>query len=577
MIFSKIKNASVLSESENLILNNEVKRVRDKIIDVTIEKGGHLSSNLGIVELTVALHSVFDFPNDKLIFDVGHQCYAHKILSGRGDKFSTLRENDGLSGFPDTEESDYDSFSTGHAGCSMATAKGLSIARDMVGDDYYVIGIVGDGAIYNGINLEALTVDVEKPKKLIVIFNDNGMSISKNENGFYKFVAKKTEQNKLITAKNVKNDDYETDGIFERFGFKYVGVVDGNNVSEMVKVLREVKILSDNTPVFLHVKTLKGKGYKPAEDHADKFHGINAKNAKKGNEFSALLGVKINQFIERGEKVVAITAGMKDGTGLSIVSDKHPKNFFDVGIAEDYAVTFASGLAKGGLKPIVAVYSTFLQRSYDQILHDVCLQNLPVIFAIDRAGFVGQDGKTHQGLFDLSYLSNLPNLTVLAPSCVKDLDYALEYALSLNSPVAIRYPKSSDLELNMEDYHKGLWQTIKDGKKLRILAVGPKMIELALKVSDKLEIDTEVVAVRSVKPLDEKYLTDIPIVTLEENVLNGGFGSTISTYYTKKGISPKVLSFGVDDVFVDHASIEKQLIDNGLTEENIISKIKRFI
>ena len=577
MIFSKIKNASVLSESENLILNNEVKRVRDKIIDVTIEKGGHLSSNLGIVELTVALHSVFDFPCDKLIFDVGHQCYAHKILSGRGDMFSTLRENDGISGFPDTEESDYDSFSTGHAGCSMATAKGLSIARDMVGDDYYVIGIVGDGAIYNGINLEALTVDVEKPKKLIVIFNDNGMSISKNENGFYKFVAKKTEQNKLITAENVKNDDYETDGIFERFGFKYVGVVDGNNVSEMVKVLREVKILSDNTPVFLHVKTVKGKGYKPAEDHADKFHGINAKNAKKGNEFSALLGDKINQFIERGEKVVAITAGMKDGTGLSIVSDKHPENFFDVGIAEDYAVTFASGLAKGGLKPIVAVYSTFLQRSYDQILHDVCLQNLPVIFAIDRAGFVGQDGKTHQGLFDLSYLSNLPNLTVLAPSCVKDLDYALEYALSLNSPVAIRYPKSSDLELNTEDYHKGLWQTIKDGKGLRILAVGPKMIDLALKVADKLEIDAEVVAVRSVKPLDEKYLTDIPIVTLEENVLNGGFGSTVSTYYTKKGISPKVLSFGVDDVFVDHASIEKQFIDNDLTEENIILKIKHFI
>ena len=577
MDFSQIKKTSVLSEEENLILNSEVNRIRNKIIDVTIEKGGHLSSNLGVVELTVALHSVFNFPCDKLIFDVGHQCYAHKILSGRDDMFSTLRENDGLSGFPDAEESAYDSFSTGHAGCSMATAKGLSIARDMVGDDYYVIGIVGDGAIYNGINLEALTVDVEKPKKLIVIFNDNGMSISKNENGFYKFVAKKTEQNKLITAENVKNDDYETDGIFERFGFKYVGVVDGNNVSEMVKVLREVKILSDNNPVFLHIKTLKGKGYKPAEDHADKFHGISAKNVKKGNEFSALLGDKINQFIERGEKVVAITAGMKDGTGLSIVNDKHPENFFDVGIAEDYAVTFASGLAKGGLKPIVAVYSTFLQRSYDQILHDVCLQNLPVIFAIDRAGFVGQDGKTHQGLFDLSYLSSIPNLTVLTPSCVKDLDCALEYALSLNSPVAIRYPKSSDLELSTEDYHKGLWQTIKDGKELTILAVGPKMIELALKVADKLEIDAKVVAVRSVKPLNEKYLTNIPIVTLEENVLNGGFGSTVSTYYTKKGISPKVLSFGVDDVFVDHASIEKQFIDNGLTEENIISKIKNFI
>ena len=577
MDFSNIKKISLLSDKENLILNNEVNRIRDKIIDITIEKGGHLSSNLGIVELTVALHAVFDFPCDKLIFDVGHQCYAHKILSGRDEDFSSLRENDGLSGFPDTEESDYDSFSTGHAGCSMATAKGLSIARDMLGDEYYVIGIVGDGAIYNGINLEALTVDVDKPKKLIVIFNDNGMSISKNENGFYKFVAKKTEQNKLITAKNVKDDDYETDGIFERFGFKYVGVVDGNNVSEMVKVLREVKKISDNQPVFLHVKTLKGKGYLEAEQHADKYHGINPKNAKKSKEFSTVLGEKINQFIERGEKVVAITAGMKDGTGLSVVSDKYPENFFDVGIAEDYAVTFASGLAKGGIKPIVAVYSTFLQRSYDQILHDVCLQNLPVIFAIDRAGFVGQDGKTHQGLFDLSYLSNLPNLTVLAPTCVKDLDYALEYALSLNSPVAIRYPKSSDLELNTEDYHKGLWQTIKDGKKLRILAVGPKMIDLALKVSDKLEIDTEVVAVRSVKPLVEKYLTDIPIVTLEENVLNGGFGSTVSTYYTKKGISPKVLSFGVDDVFVDHASIEKQFVDNGLSEENIIEKIKEFI
>lgn len=577
MDFSYIKKASTITKVEETQLNNVVSEIRNKIYQTTKEKGGHLSANLGVVELTVALHAVFDFPIDKLIFDVGHQCYTHKILSGRDEIFHKLREKDGISGFPDKDESAYDPFTVGHAGCSMSSANGLCMARDKMGDDYYVVSVVGDGSIVNGENLEALMVDSNKPKKFIVIFNDNGMSISENVNGLYKYINKKTGMNKRITEKTVDLVDPITDGIFERFGFKYVGIADGNDTVGLIKILRKIKKQSEDKAIFLHIKTLKGKGFAETEKHADVYHGIAPNGTSNVGGFATTLGNKLNKLIKEDKRIVAITCAMKDGTGLSLVEKENPDNFIDVGIAEDYAVTFAGGLAKGGLKPLVALYSTFMQRAYDQILHDVCLQNLPVVFAIDRAGFVGQDGKTHQGLFDLSFLSNLPNMVVLSPCSEKDLEMALDYAFSLNCPVAIRYPKSSNVEIEPLSYKESLWQKIKDGKDLRILAVGPKMIDLALKVSNKLEIDAEVLAVRSVKPLDEKYLTDIPIVTLEENMLNGGFGSLVLGYYAKKGVSPKVLSFGVDDVFVDHASIEKQLIENGLSEENVVNKINEFL
>ena len=577
MDFSYIKKTSTITKVEETQLNNVVSEIRNKIYQTTKEKGGHLSANLGVVELTVALHAVFDFPTDKLIFDVGHQCYTHKILSGRDIEFDKLREKDGISGFPDKDESDFDPFTVGHAGCSMSSANGLCMARDKVGDDYYVVSIVGDGSIVNGENLEALMVDSNKPKKFIVIFNDNGMSISENVNGLYKYINKKTGMNKRITEKTIDVVNPITDGIFERFGFKYVGIADGNDTVGLIKILRKIKVQSEDKAIFLHIKTVKGKGFSETEKHADIYHGIAPKGAVTTGGFATTLGNKLNKLIKEEKRIVAITCAMKDGTGLSLVEKENPDNFIDVGIAEDYAVTLAGGLAKGGLKPIVALYSTFMQRAYDQLLHDVCLQNLPVVFTLDRAGFVGADGITHQGLFDLSFLSNLPNMVVLSPFNEADLEKALDYAFSLNCPVAIRYPKSSDVEIKPLSYDESLWQTLKDGEKLNIFAVGPKMVKLAMEVEKRLDFDCKVVAIRSIKPLDTKYFDGKPIVTLEENMLNGGFGSNVATYFNKNGKTQKILSFGVDDVFVKHAEVEAQLRDNGLSVENIAEKIKEFI
>ena len=408
-------------------LKGLAEEIRAEILAVTSKNGGHLASNLGIVETTIALHYVFDLPNDKLIFDVGHQCYAHKLLSGRKDNFSSIRTSGGLSGFPDREESEYDPFTVGHAGTSIAAGLGYCSARDSKGDNYYVIDVVGDGAVVNGLNQEALTLSGNKPKNYIVILNDNGMSISKNRNGFYRFLSKHTTKRGYLSGKRaikkifgtsfitsglIKFRDFlkrvfNKSGYFENHGFKYVGVIDGNDLVAMISILNRIKEVSKEKAVFLHVKTTKGKGYEQAEEHADLYHGVGTNLKNENGEFSTVLGNTINQLIKKDGSIVAITAGMKDGTGLSLVEKENPSNFYDVGIAEELAVTMAAGMAAGGLKPIVAVYSTFMQRAYDQIVHDVCLQNLPVVFCLDRAGLVGKDGKTHQGVFDLSYLSHV--------------------------------------------------------------------------------------------------------------------------------------------------------------------------
>ena len=563
---------------------------------MTAKNGGHLSSNLGIVETTLALHYVFDLPNDKLIFDVGHQCYAHKLLSGRKEKFSSIRTDGGLSGFPDREESVYDPFSAGHAGTSIAAGLGFCAARDGKGEDYCVIDVVGDGAIVNGLNQEALTLSGNKPKNYIVILNDNGMSISKNRNGFYRFLSKHTTKRSYLGGKRALKRIFGTSfitrglasvrdfikrvfnksGYFENYGFKYVGVVNGNDIVAMVSILNRIKEVAKEKAVFLHVKTTKGKGYELAEAYADVYHGVGANLKSENGEFSTALGNKINELIEKDSSVVAITAGMKDGTGLNLVESKNPNNFYDVGIAEELAVTMAAGMAAGGEKPIVAVYSTFMQRAYDQIVHDVCLQNLPVILCLDRAGLVGKDGKTHQGVFDLSYLSHLPNIEVLAPCAVKDLSQMLDYSINLNSPVAIRYPKNAAEEIELPPFAEQPWATIKEGEKATLVAVGPNMLSLAKKVADKVE-GVGVVAARQIKPLRKDVLDKIKnthVITLEENSVIGGFGASVLGYYSKSDVSVKVDCLGVKDGFVNHGSIEKQMQLNGLTEEHIIKVIE---
>lgn len=580
-------------------LETLAENLREEIINTAKSNGGHLASNLGIIEATIALHYVFDLPKDKLIYDVGHQCYAHKILSKRANEFNSIRTNGGLSGFPDRQESEYDIFGTGHAGTSMAASLGIAKARDNTGQEFNVINLVGDGSFVNGLNLEALTADNHKPKNFVCIFNDNGMSISENKNGFYNILSKGTTKgwyvkNKKVIKKIFKNSvisrflmstrnfikrAFNKNYYIEKFGFKYVGVVDGNDIEEMVKILQRVKNIAKNKAVFLHVKTVKGKGLEIAETQAESYHGV-GKNLENANGvYSLALGEKLNELISKDKKIIAITAGMKKGTGLCAVEEKHPSNFIDVGIAEEYAVTLAGGLAVGGLKPVIAVYSTFLQRAYDQILHDVCLQNLPVVFCLDRSGFVGQDGKTHQGLFDLSYLSHIPNLKILAPSNDQQLKDMLEYALTLNSPVAIRYTKNQTYNYEREN-SVDKWEEVESGNEAVILAVGPNMINKALEVKKLSGLDISVVDARRVKPIDQEYLEkvkNLPIITLEENAMLGGFGATCLTYFTKKGINVKALTVGVEDEFVAHKSIIEQLDGYGFKAQDLASKIEAFI
>ncbi|MBQ9734934.1 MAG: 1-deoxy-D-xylulose-5-phosphate synthase [Clostridia bacterium] len=580
-------------------LDNLAQDIREEIISTTYENGGHLASNLGIVETTIALYRVFDFPKDKLIFDVGHQCYAHKILSGRAKDFSTIRTHGGLSGFPDITESEYDAFSVGHAGTSMAAGIGYCNARDKKGEDYSVVAVVGDGSVGNGLNLEALSSSNVKPKNFIVILNDNGMSISKNKNGFYQLVSKGTTKrgylggkkaitkifgNSFVTRalaafRNFIKRVINKNSYFENHGFKYVGVVDGNDIKELVAILERVKRVAKDRAVLVHVKTTKGKGYEKAEANADVYHGVGAHLQNDSGTFSLALGNKLNELIDKDEKVVAITAAMKDGTGLKTVEEKYPENFVDVGIAEEYAVTLAAGMAAGGLKPFVAVYSTFMQRAYDQIVHDVCLQNLPVVFCLDRAGLVGKDGKTHQGVFDLSFLTHVPNMNVFAPNSVEELEDIIDYAIELKAPVAIRYPKNAGVTDAHTSIKKELWRTVKDGTKVTILAVGPNALKVSTEYAKKHD-GMGVVSARSIKPLDEKVLDrikDTAIVTVEENSVIGGFGSMVAGYYNGKGFIVKIKNVGVKDEFVGHGDISDQFEENGITESGIDVAIKQMI
>lgn len=586
--------------------------IRDFLIDKVSSTGGHLASNLGVVELTIALHKVFDTPKDKIIWDVGHQAYVHKILTGRAGQFDTLRKLDGLSGFPKGKESVHDCFDTGHSSVSISAACGMAAARDIKGESHEVIAVIGDGSLTGGMAYEGLNNIGDSKSKVIVILNDNGMSISPNTGGISKHLGnlrtskgylgvKRFIKRHLSTGSNfggtlaagladIKNDikysimDYGG-VLFEELGFTYFGPVDGHNISDLINVL--VKAKSLNEPVIIHTITKKGKGYKNAEKDPGKFHGIGPfdpttgapLSKSEGVSYSSLLGEFAVETAEKDSSVVAVTAAMGEATGLGEFRKNFPERFFDVGIAEEHAVTFAAGMAKEGMKPLVAIYSSFLQRAFDQIIEDVCMQNLPVVFAIDRAGCVGADGETHNGMFDLSYLCSIPNMTVLTPKDGNQLRAMLDYAFKLNAPVAIRYPRgNATYDKNIMYTYDGTNQRILPQAKVDIWACG-KFFDCGQKVADILRkkgIEAGLVDVTQVKPLDiscfegSREETSL-VVSIEDHSVRGGLGQQLAQALSSS--RKEVLSFGWPDEFIPQGTAEQLSQRYGLTPEKIAERI----
>ena len=580
--------------------------IRAFLIDTISKTGGHLASNLGVVEISVGLHRIFDFPKDKLIWDVGHQSYIHKILTGRADQFSTLRQNDGMSGFPKRSESEYDVYDTGHSSTSISAAMGLAVARDLNKSDEEVIAVIGDGAMTGGPSFEALNNLGSLGSKVIIVLNDNGMSISEINGGLSEHLSKLRTSSEYQNTKNnikkainkipdlgkplskgiaglkraVKYAIFSGGVIFEELGITYLGPFDGNNMSDVLRGLNQAK--NAPGPVLVHFITKKGKGYKQAEQNPDKFHGIGAFDKETGvtlsksqTSYSEIFGKKMFELAEKNDKLVALTAAMCTATGLDQMRDKYPKRVFDVGIAEAHACIFAAGLALGGMHPVVAIYSSFLQRAYDEIIEDVCLQKLPVTFAIDRAGIVGADGETHHGIFDLSYLLPLPNMTVLAPCDAHQLEDMLEYAISKDAPFAIRYPRgSADMTSHIECSFELKNNVISEGKDVNIIAVGT-MLNKAIKASEILKeqgIDAKVCSASVLKPFDDSIInsSDKLIVTLEDNLIRGGFGEYIAANYTNR-----VVNLGWPDKFIEHGDCEYLYKKYGLDAESIAERIRQ--
>ncbi len=596
-ILEKISDGGDIKQLNIKQLTSLAEEIREKIINGAYLNGGHLASNLGVIELTVALHYVFDFSKDKIIFDVGHQCYAHKILSGRLSKFNSIRTENGISGFPNVEESEYDAYSSGHAGTAIGAGLGYCLARDRLGDSYEVVSVVGDASFLNGVSSESLMTADKKPNDFIVILNDNGMAISKNTSGMYKALSKMTTKSlyekfkrgvqrvfgksfvtKFLTAiRNFVKKVLGGNTYLDNLGLKYVGVIDGHDMKELVKTLRIIK--NSHQPVLLHVNTKKGKGYKDAEESAERYHGVGKRFVQNENDFSAALGETLSELADKDKKIHAITAAMTDGTGLSSFSEKHPENFTDVGISEEYAVTLAAGMALGGLKPVVCIYSTFLQRAYDQILEDVCLQNLGVTFCLDRAGVVGSDGQTHQGIFDLSYLSHMPNMTIFVPKDVAEMKKMLAVAVDKGSPVAIRYPNGKNFSFDEDDTPIEKWQVVKNGGNIVILAVGGRMLDIALRAADLCGKDITVINARTVKPLDYEVLDKIKnsrVITMEDNVETGGFGSAVAGYFANNSCDAKLKIMAIKKGVIKQAGVERQLELNGLSVESLIGVINNY-
>ena len=572
------------------------KEVNEFILNNVSNTGGHLGSNLGVTDLTIALLKVFDFNKDKIIFDVGHQSYAYKILTGRKEKFENLRKYKGLSGFPKREESKYDFFDTGHSSNSISAALGYAITRDLSKEDYNVIALIGDGAITGGEAFEGLNNLGNLNTKMIVILNDNGESISKSVGGLAKKLNNIRINQKYINFKNDLKRKYKTNTIFrlrkiknhlkniilpnkifENFGVKYVGPINGHDMKELVSTLEKIKNL--NSPIILHVITEKGHGYKYATDYPELYHGVSPFNLEekvegKKENFSSAFGKALTELKEENLKILAITAAMKDGTGLAEFAKEYPKSFFDVGICEEHAVTLAAGMAANGFKPVVAIYSTFLERAYDQILIDICMQKLNVVLAIDRAGLVGEDGETHQGIFDISYLSHMPNMEIIAPKCVEDIKPCLIYAFSRPNPVAIRYPRGfySSTKYALKSLKRGKWKIIQKGEKIALIAVG-RMVELAIELKNEFPNIT-IIDATFIKPLDYQllnYLMDnnYEIITMEDNQIIGGFGSLVLLYLNKMKYQKNIHIIGYDDKFIKQGKIKELLDENDITYEKV--------
>ena len=614
MLLDQIKKENdikSISPTDYEALAEEIREFLIKKISVT---GGHLGSNLGAVELTMALHLSLDLPEDKIVWDVGHQSYTHKLLTGRREGFDTLRKYGGMSGFPKRKESDCDCFDTGHSSTSISAGLGLVRARDILGETNTIVSVIGDGALTGGMAYEALNNASRMETNFIVVLNDNNMSISENVGGISKYL-----NNLRMAPKywDVKEGIYYTlkgmpkyggplvEGIrkaknslkqlvvpgmfFEDMGLTYLGPVDGHNIEEMVRVFGEAKKIRRG--VLVHVITEKGKGYEPAQRHPARFHGTEPFDIQTGlpahprtvANYTDIFSTVMTKLGNRDEKIVAITAAMPDGTGLKRFRNIFPERFFDVGIAEEHAVTFAAGLAAGGMKPIVAVYSSFLQRAYDQILHDVCIQDLPVVFAVDRAGLVGSDGETHQGIFDLSYLSSIPNMHIMAPKNKWELSDMLKFAVKFGHPIAIRYPRGVAYD-GLKDYRApivfGKSELIYKEKEIALVAVG-SMVKTALEVREALIEEgyaVSLVNARFVKPIDEEMIKELCkdhklLVTMEENVASGGFGEKVREYMESLETETKILSIALPDAYVEHGNVDILRKEVGIDKDSILQKV----
>lgn len=591
--------------------------IRDFLIHKISVTGGHLGSNLGAVELTMALHLSLMLPKDKIVWDVGHQSYTHKILTGRKAGFENLRKYGGMSGFPKRKESDCDCFDTGHSSTSISAGLGLVEARNLRNEDYTIVSVIGDGSLTGGMAYEALNNAAQLKKNFIIVLNDNNMSISENVGGMSKYLNNiRTTERYLDIKEGIYNSLMESrlgepivesirrakssvkhlvipGMFFEDMGLTYLGPVDGHNIPDMLKVFREAKRCK--SAVIVHVLTQKGKGFAPAEKHPARFHGAEPFDIETGlpltpktkSNYTDVFSTVMCKLGDRDENIVAITAAMPDGTGLKRFRNMYPDRFFDVGIAEEHAVTFAAGLAAGGMKPVVAIYSSFLQRAYDQILHDVCIQNLPVVFAIDRAGLVGSDGETHQGIFDLSYLSSIPNMHILAPKNKWELSDMLKFAIAFQGPVALRYPRGEaydGLRECREPIVLGKAEWIYQGEQIALVAVG-SMVKTALTVREQLickGYDCSIINARFVKPIDAELIGAVStshklIVTMEENVASGGFGEKVRAYLDNIHAQAKLLCISIPDEYVEHGNVEILRKEVGIDADTITDRILRTV
>ena len=610
MILERINNYEDVQKLSLKEKKDLAEEVRTFLLEKVSQNGGHLASNLGVVELTIALLSCFDLEKDKIIFDVGHQSYVYKMLTGRKKDFDKLRKFKGLRGFPYRKESKYDFFDTGHSSTSISAALGMARARDIRKEDYNVVSFIGDGSISSGESLEAINDLGFNKTKMLIILNDNGMSISSNVGGISSYLSRISINTKYLKVKNkikhsldgtkigsipLKYFSRIKDGIraflvpskyFETMGLTYIGPVDGHDIKLLIKVINQAK--KSNKPVIIHAVTTKGKGYQKAVDNPNLYHGVSKFDLNEGvkesdkDTYSKVFGRTIAEIGETNKNIAVVTAAMKDGVGLTEFFNKFPERSFDVGICEEHATTFAAGLSANGMIPVFAVYSTFLQRGFDQLLHDVCMQNLPCVFAIDRAGLVGNDGETHQGIFDLSYLSLMPNMIVTSPKCMKDLPKILEWAINSKKIVAIRYPRGGD-EIDLKPIKKielGKWEIIDKGNKIAIIATG-KMVQKAVEANKKYKLDATIINATFIKPLDENLLLKLikekyNILTIEDNVLSNGLGSQITFFLSMHNYSGKIISMGFNDKFIEQGTVEELFEQEGLTLENINKNIKKL-